>query len=284
MIVKGFARFLLLAAAFSTTDAAKNKKGKSGWKQSNRDKNLEVDGSKLGPSLIDQKGKAEFWTIRETFRTWSESDMPVDHPDMLSTYSETSKILESVDFDQLKIHPDDIFKLYDFLEKFIDLGFPLVSLLDGNTTFGAFIDSKEGEDMAPILASGCTLDLCVAPIYDGENLVEEALVSYEELYAEYESKSINGGQFLSEFEELSKTFTVEQTKDILCNKKSIDILRLSVDSSLSGMKEKTEKFLQDPSSYSQSLAERRLIMVSERASSKMVLQLVDALCDGVPTL
>ena len=266
-----------------------NKESKKDSKTDKKDKGIETP--VVGTSMVN--GDTEYWSSERATRVWSENDASLNNQEMLDINDEIEAYMSVYDF----ILPgedgslDMIGEIFKIQEKFVDLGVPVAYLFGDNpiqannglfpisTLLGALVDTKNGQEVPPILSTGCSLENCMDTTYQWV-VDEEEKLRHEDLATHPMPSIIENLQenFLTTLTQLSRTFSKHDTQEIMCEKESVEGARLTVAAELRNMDKETSDFMKEPGVYSQQLAERRLIKTHDRVRGQMLLKLAEGLC------
>ena len=273
-------------------DKKNKEKGDKGNKESKQDKKK---GGLLTSATAEDK---EYWFYENIQRSWKESDNPLHNQLIINITKELTDFVAQfgeISLVGLDDNVLDIMKgIYELQEKYIDLGIPLAyvvvemglsfetKMFPISTVFGAIVDTKDGQDIPPILAStkGCTLENCMETKHQW--LVNEAQkLNSVDLATPSPSSIIEDLQdsFLSNFAQLTLTFSKKETQEIMCARsESISTTKLTVAAELALIENETREFIKEPGRFSKEVAEKRLVKSFNRVRGHMLLKLVEGLC------
>lgn len=137
------------------------------------------------------------------------------------------------------------------------------------TMFTVHVDTKNGTEIPPALQRVCAPSDCTFPQY-GEFDVREAQPSVLESLQE---------EFVSRYERISRTYTQEETRDMLCRGSPTSTLSRALLSTILSVEPGLSIFLAAPGASRRRQAERHLIDAHELLGGELLLRLVLSICD-----
>jgi len=151
-----------------------------------------------------------------------------------------------------------------------------------HTIFAAHVDTKNGTDIPPILMDNkaCSVEVCTG-YFSSDGIPYTRYISESDYFLPLEEGLVSrmAEEYLSKFEHILNTYTIEEAREMLCEPIRLKVLKFWLAAELSLIAPQVGKFMREPRAYDKYTADTNLDKTHDYMNGNMLTDFLHNFCE-----